>query len=406
MGQRLFFASLALIIQMVALRPARGETFQLIDGGTIEGTLLNADAKDSKSYSIKLSAGGTIEIDAKLVKKVVKQRPEELEYKQVKGQYPDTAEGQFELAEWCRDKKLTELRKKHLQRVIELEPDHAKARASLGYRRDNGEWKTRDQFMTQRGYVKDATGKWRLPQEIEMREQKRKDELSTKEWFGKIKRWHSWLENPEKEVQAVQELTKINDPYAVPALLFYLENAQYRPQKILYVECLSRIGGSAAITALMKRALEDEDSEVRYSCLDAINDEPQPSVVKYFVDKLKSKDNKMVRRAAVGLLQMNDKSAIPPLITALITTHKYKVQIGPDGYSSTFTNNGSGGGPGTFGFGKSTREISEDVQNEEALEALVALSEGMNFGYDENAWKTWWVRQKKGKELDARRDKG
>jgi hypothetical protein len=98
---------------------------------------------------------------------------------------------------------------------------------------------------------------------------------------------------------------------------------------------------------------------------------------------------------------MKDQAAVPPLIDALVTNHKYKLTpAGPQGnYSTTFGSNGAGG----FSFGGNQPKIvSEDLQNPAVLDALVALTNA-NFNYDKTAWKNWLTTQRKSRMLDPRR---
>ena len=54
-------------------------------------------------------------------------------------------EGQWKLAEWCHEHGLPDQRKTHLQRVIELDPDHVEARRLLGYSKIDGKWMTQEE---------------------------------------------------------------------------------------------------------------------------------------------------------------------------------------------------------------------------------------------------------------------
>ena len=81
--------------------------------------------------------------------------PDEAEYERIRPTYADTAAAQWELAQWCREHKLTAQRETHLRRVIELEPNHVEARHALGYsQQPTANGLPRDEIMTQRGYRK------------------------------------------------------------------------------------------------------------------------------------------------------------------------------------------------------------------------------------------------------------
>ena len=98
----------------------------------------------------------------------------EIKYDQTRDNYADTVEGQWKLAEWCRENRLPKQRKTHLERVVELDPEHAAARHALGYSHIQGRWVTQAKLMTENGYVR-YKGAWVLPQEIEILEEKGKE---------------------------------------------------------------------------------------------------------------------------------------------------------------------------------------------------------------------------------------
>ena len=128
-------------------RAALAEVFVLHNGGRVAGQLLNPDEKPRKKFVIQTAAGGRITLDRSQVKQVLYTRPEELEYERIRPGYPDTLAGQWALAEWCREAKLTVQRKTHLERVIELDPNHVQARTALGYNQIGGKWTTPEQVM-------------------------------------------------------------------------------------------------------------------------------------------------------------------------------------------------------------------------------------------------------------------
>ena len=143
----------------------------LTGGGRVVGELVNRDESPRQRYVVQAADGAKVTLDAAQVQQVLHPRPEEAEYERIRPTYADTAAAQWELAQWCREHKLPKQREVHLRRVIELDPNHAEARHALGYSQLDGQWVTRDEVMTQRGYVK-YKGKWMLPQEKELIEKK------------------------------------------------------------------------------------------------------------------------------------------------------------------------------------------------------------------------------------------
>jgi hypothetical protein len=375
------------------------DLFVLENGGQIEGELINKDESPRQRYVIKTASGAQVTLDKSQVKKVVRRRPEEVEYERIRDKYPDTVEGQWALAEWCKQHRLSSQRKVHLRRVVELDPEHVGARRALGYARIDGKWMTEEEIMTARGYVR-VGSRWKLPQELELEEQQRQQELAEKEWYGRLKRWRGWIDSPSRAEEGWQRISEITDPAAVAAIGQYLgEEPDPRIRK-LYIEVLAQINAPEGYRIMTLSSLNDPDGEVRLTCLDYLDDEPRPAVVEMYVKHLRHKDNTLVNRAAVGLARMKDPSAIAPLIDALITTHKFLIDNSPSGQTTA----GFGTGGGAFQFGGGPKYVSRKLQNPDVLDALVSLTGGMNFQYDVAAWKKWYASQKQSGTLDARRD--
>lgn len=396
---------LSALLLLAAGRPAVAEVLILTGGGRVEGEWLNRDEPLRKTLLIKLSAGARITLDRSQVKEIRRPRPEELEYDRIRPSYPDTVEGQWALAEWCHENRLRARRNTHLKRVIELDPDHVASRRALGYSQIDGKWQTQEEVMIARGYRR-YKGRWRTSQEIELLEKRRKAELAEKQWAQKLNRLRDLLET-DKALAAREEILAIKDPDAVAALTRNLQNDPAQAARVLYVEALANIGTPEAIKVLAICSIEDPVEEVRLTCLDYLKKKKRPSVIAYYVGRLRDRDNRVVNRAAVALGLMKDPSAIGPLIDALVTVHKYKVSRGnPGAMSATFGKGPGGtGAPGGSGLsmGGGQKIVSIPRRNQPVLDALVALT-GQNFSFEERTWKYWYASQKQRVELDARRD--
>ena len=394
--------SVVAVALLASLRGAAGETIVLRNGGRIEGELLNPDEKPRKTYVVKLSTGGQVTFQTSQVEKVISTRPEMAEYEKTRSDYPDTAEGQWNLAEWCKEHRLEGLRKTHLKRVLELDPDHVQARRLLGYNKhSDGKWYTEEEWMTKQGYVR-YNGQWKLPQEIELDEAKRKKDLAEKEWIKNIKQWREWL-GGSRSKQGKENLRAIRDPAACRALAMNLVKESSTEMRTLYVDILSKIPGPESEATLAYTAMEDSDEEIRLNCLDILAKTKSPETVAYFVHRLGDKNNAMVNRAGVAIGRMKEPSTIRPLIDALITTHKEIVRSGgsPGSTSSSFGTRGTPGGG--MSFGQKTVVLVHHVQNQPVLDALIAITR-QNFSFDQRAWKTWYAAQTKAADVDVRRN--
>ena len=328
-------------------------------------------------------------------------RQTELDYIKPGPQYPDTVEGQLALARWCRTMQLPEQRVRHLERIIELDPDHAEARLALGYQKVEGEWKTRDEIFKDKGMVKDDSGRYRVPQQIEDIKRKRDQEKTRKEWFKKINMWRRWIDS-DRNQEALAQFQKINDPMAVPALHKQLQDETVESMRKMYIEAMARIGSPDAWQVLIGCSLDDADEEMRQTCLDYIEKQTGTGAVGTYIKRLRSKENYMINRAASCLAQMKDPSSIRPLIDALVTLHSFQVTPASGNMNPTFGNSPQGG---TFSFGGGAPKFEDRmVQNTSVRDALASLT-GQDFGYDQAAWKRWLISQKKTVGVDAQRER-
>jgi HEAT repeat protein len=383
---------------LVVASTAAADVFLLGGGGRVEGELINADEKPRAKFIVRTAPGATITLSAEQVKEVVRSSPVEAEYEALRHKQPDTPAGHMTLADWCRDNRLSEQRKLHLERVIELETNHPEARSQLGYNRLGGQWRTREEHMASLGKVQHK-GEWYYPQEIEIIQRRDEANRLRQEWVANLKRWRDWLGGP-KDQTARQSIADIADPAALPALQQALAEDLPDEVRVMYVRAVARIETFDALMMLAERALTDPSAEVRATSLDLLIEAPQPAIVNYFMQQLQSKDNNVVNRAAYGLLRFKDDRAVGPLIDALVTKHKFAVTTGNPGGGMTASNNSFGGG---LSMGSSTKIHQVELQNQAVLDALIVLAGGQaNYQYNIDAWKQWYAGRKKN-TFDARR---
>jgi hypothetical protein len=175
---------------------------------------------------------------------------------------------------------------------------------------------------------------------------------------------------------------------------------------MLYIDVLANINNGEAVGVLVQRTLNDADEEIYYYCLDKLVQLQPPHIADGFIAALKDSSNARVNRAGAALGRLQDKSAISPLIDALITTHTQVLPGSPGaGPNSTSTTFGDGGT--VMKQNEGPRVQISHVQNQQVLDALAKLT-GANFGFDERAWRYWHAQEKQSAEarqplVDARR---
>ena len=390
-----------LVLSLLAVPAARADVLVLKSGGEVRGQLRELPQAGNDIYVVQTLAGGTIEIQATDVEKVVRSKPVAMEYEQKRLAMPDTLEGHLQIAEWCRENRLSKQREVHLQRVMEFDPENSLARKALNFVRDAGRWIKRDDLMRERGYVKHG-GKWRLPQAIELEKKRKEVEVAERSWFRNLRIWRGWLDG-SKDQRARVNVREIDDPAATKALIHYLKEADNYDHKTLYATALSKIGSTEAIEELAMATIKTANENFRYEVLDLLAQKKPPRAVEVYIAALKSKVNDEVNHAGVGLAYMKNPVAIRPLIDALVTTHKRKVGGKSGQISPTLSNDGRGNSSTGLGLGGGAKIISENLPNRDVLDALVELT-NEDFDYDRRAWKKWYASRKKPAAVGGRRD--
>lgn len=397
--------SLACGLSLLMGSTACGEVFLLRTGGRVEGEWLNPQRGATDDYILRNTSGVQLTLAGSAVARVLTTSNVEKQYNELLHKAPPTIEGHWKMAEWCKDAGLSAQRKFHLEEIIKLDPDHEEARLALGYGRfPNGGWMTPDEYMQRQGYVK-YRGVWKLPQEIEIEARVREFELADKQWRKQLKIWiDNYVDGRKRMAEAVQGIKTIRDPAAAGALAAALEDDKLpKDLRLLCLEAIGNLPDGVATGTLIKLALHDPDETLRDRCLSELKRQGPYRAIPAFIKELQSKDNKVVRRAAIGLHVMGDVTATKPLIEALVTKHKFVIQGNPGQMSASLGGGGDGGGLGGLSMGQKTQVFTKEFANEEVLAALTALHPGVSFQYDKARWKQWFMMSKSPLTPDLRR---
>lgn len=369
----------------------------LQSGGSVRGDVINHQAS-TEHILMRTEAGITLKLARSQVAGIHSESPAEAEYRRRAPLVADTVDDQWKLAEWCRVNRLREQRRVHLLRIIDHDPDHAKARHALGYSFVNGQWRLPESWQRSEGYVR-YRGRWRTAQEIELMKTREQREKAQRHWLARIKRLRKSLSS-DRAAEARQQILAIRDSHAVYALSENLEKERYRAVKLLYVKVLAQIGDSAAFKTLIETSLNDPDEEVFQTCADAVVDRPPPFAVAAYIKGLKDPNNVRVNRSAQVLARLDAREAFVPLIEALVTVHTVSRGLAggrsADSMTTTFVSPGNSAAQATvpsggtsFTAGNQAQVISLPIQNQAVLAALVQLSDGASFGFNKQAWTNW-----------------
>ena len=397
----LFFVILVGLLPIVS---ASGTTVLLLkDGGKLEGELLNPDEINRKLYQIKTTEGTEISLDPRLVERIQSREREALiEYNRKAPLTPNTVENHLYWAKWCNEQQLPVQAKVHWQQILELDPDHVDARRIFGYTKTaTGGWESQRDKRESQGYIQ-YQGQWKTQYEIEvakMFEDRKKE----------IDHWQRTIGNLCRRLpQSEAELLAIRDPAAVIPIRDALRTAlrENNPRKrIVLLRTLVQIPDSRALEFVAGWSIRpDEPSEeIRKMCVGElqrrINSQPEIRniIISTYRSALRSKnvDKAIINIAAEVLGNIGGHEAVPELIDVLVVQKTEIFQPPQQPYSF---------GSGKSGFSQPGKPvpITTMESNQAVLSALTALT-GVNFGFNQAAWRQWNRQPLRSPSLNLRR---
>ena len=397
--------SITMALILAWATPSLADVFYLRDGGRVRGELLNPKQVPRLNYRIRTKQGGVVLLNKTQVRQVDAMSAKMLEYQRRRDSLDPSIDSHWKLAEWCKAQDLQRQREYHLTQILAIDPNHKNARYALGYSKLNGEWSREEERMTKRGLVRFQRG-WRTRQEVRIITERQAYEAKEIEWKRNVRTWRSWIRGGRRrKVDGIAKISKIRDPMAAGVLVKLL-NSKKEPSslKLLYLDAIANMPNHVATSGLIKRALEDPNEDVRNRAIAILKRYKSRTAVQRFIDKLSSKDNKIVNRAGKALGEMKDPSALPHLINALTTKHKFQVSPGraPGSIGAGF---GSGAGQGGLSVGgNKPRYVVREIRNEYVYQALMGLNPGVNFLFNKAKWRYWYVQANTPRNVNLRRD--
>lgn len=396
------------------------DVVRLKRGGAIRGVIDEAtSAVDAPRVTVQTLSGGTVIISRDEIDGIEFRSQTVEEYETRARSLPDTVEARWELAEWAKEQRLQSQREEQLELLLDLDPDHADARRILGHVLHNGQWMSRDEWMTARGYVR-HDGKWITQQERDLLLKSDAERAAETAWYPKVRQWSGWItgRNTQRSAEGLTQLRGITDPDAVPALVNFMGDDDNDNVRVLCMELLGQLPGDKPVEHLVDRSLRDDNEDVRDAALRGLASEQYLLALHHYVPELRNDSNTIVQRAAEAIERIGDKQVVPYLIEALVTEHKWKVEVPSANATSFLTPGGqvnmsgmqSGTLPaeleilarsGQLPYGavvhqprfapRQTRmvTIKGNVKNAAVLSALKTIT-GQDFGYDERQWQVWY----------------
>ncbi len=386
--------------------PLVADTVELSGGGHVSGKVTRL--AEQKIVIVQVDDDVRVALPESRVRRVI-MSDRLAEYEKYAARAGDDAELHYQLGRWCVGNKnfpgdSDQYRKYHMQRAIELDPDHEEARASLDYIKEKGKWVRKDEVFRRRGMVRSGL-QWELPEVIATAAMQDAADETAKRWIKEVTRLTAVITRGRgKTEEAWQSLAAIEDPLAADAIAQQLldsrgTNDQSQPLRRLWVDLLGKFRNGLAVEALVLAGIDEPDNVIRELALTKLQEYGSSSAVATYSRMLKSNDNAIINRAARALSWFPDPELAMTYVEALVSTHKHEILPGA-GTQAGFSNDGSGG----FSTGGKKVVIETTKQNPAVLGLLNLIEPDVNYGYDEVAWRKYFADKRTAYEGDLRRD--
>jgi hypothetical protein len=387
-------------------RLAAADTVELSGGGHLSGKVTRL--AEQKIVIVQVDDDIRVALPENRVRRVITS-DRLAEYERFAAAAGDDAERHYKLARWCVGAKdfpgdANHYRQYHMQRAIELDPEHAEARASLDYIKEKGQWIRKDELFRRRGMVRSG-GQWELPEVVAATGWQDAADETAKRWIKEITRRTAVITRGRgKTEEAWQSLAAIEDPLAADGVARQLLDSrgtqdQSRQLRMLWIDLLGRFRNGSAVKALVLAGIDEPDNVIREAALTKLQEYGSGSAVATYLPMLKSNDNAIVNRAARALSWFPDPELALTYVDALVTKHKHEVLPGA-GTQAGFSDDGSG----AFSTGGKKQVIVTTEKNPPVLGLLNLVEPDANYGYDEVAWREHFAAKLTAYEGDLRRD--
>ncbi len=199
------------------------DTLTLRTGALVRGRVLDATAalghrpaskaereEAARLVGVSTLTGGRLILSAADVDAVSK-RPLVLEEFEVRKRHTNNdVESQWHLAEWCKSRGLRSQREEALRAVLALDPDNLPAHQGLGQTKRDGQWRTYDEEMRARGFVK-FEGRYVAQQEVDILKRAHQRKRQDQDWLERVRgvavltRIERWRETPAGDGNAAED---------------------------------------------------------------------------------------------------------------------------------------------------------------------------------------------------------
>lgn len=386
----------------VAADPLGSGTAELRYGGSLTGSIADYTSGKSRGKLIRLDPGLLLALPDVEIRQLETDEEKLAEYQRLVAAAPETAEAHWELSRWCNAQRMYAQKERHLRHVLELDPNHGPARQELDYEPTEDGWAKRTAVRRERGMIRDG-GAWRFAEEVSVLRNEKETELARKGWIRTLAGLRTQiLRRGPRGAEAMSQLLGISDPHADAAVARELLSGKSDGpiRREVWIEILGRLKTPTAVDALIKTSMNDPSASIRDLCFERLKEHGKYQAITYYVSQLRDSDNRVVNSAGRALIELNHPEIALDLVDAIKTKHRRVIAPGNDTNVSMSPTGGGG-----MQFGGKAQVIEKEVANPSVLEALRQLvPEGVNYQYDQDAWRQYFARLLAPRPGDLRRD--
>lgn len=383
------------------------DVVELNNGTVIKGRVLS-DNRDSgrRIVRLELESGGVVGLDtASLVRRVRKSDGLEEEFWQRLERLSGTIESYWELYDWCEaqptgKRRFADQRQFLLEKIIELDPEHPKARRELGHEKFDGRWYLADAWYRSYGYQRKGTG-WQSTISSEFATAASRAAENRISRQKELERWFEQASKPAANRAAARaELLKMaaEDEMTVGVLFDWLRNDKRMSPALrpFYLEVFGSTPPNAwKIGALCHFALMDPDVNLQDRALSLLmqpgfDPESAASLLSGYLnpdnlDVNKPETIKLMERAAFIIGELGTRNQLMSMINAL----EIRGEITRNDPGRTAVGNVQG----NLSFNPGAGPVKEPVvfRSDTVQSALKKITE-QDFGFNRELWKSWYLQ--------------
>jgi hypothetical protein len=335
------------------------------------------------------------------------------------------AEGHYQLGLFAESKGLLKSAAQEYGKAIAADPNHAGARAKLGYTLDNGAWVTRDEMMARKGMVA-YKGRYVTAEEAEKLKAADTEFARSQDEYRLVGILADTIKRSsgQQRTDAEDKLAGISGARSLDALVTASRDGD-AAVRMAAVRAFQNYKEDKAAFAILDSAVNDPVGDIREKARSILAGKQNKGAFDQALRLVASDDETTRSRAGEVLAALGDVAAIPYLIDNLSWTRTPPPAPAPQasppgtrtaagrqyvsGYRAVVAPHSAAVEPIISRIDENGRHVLDNpqptqtgawqdypqaaapemIQNRGALSALQALT-GQDFGFDGDAWRQWY----------------